>query len=619
MEKSQDIHNQVSNCTMRDYIGGNQYILMFQDKEREFMVTHKVNIKPVSYFVGREQELKELRQRVEQGQKSILVSGMGGIGKTHICRKLFEEYSLKHKNKEMIPFEHIGYIEYNGDMGSSLVECLKYKEQEKAEQNLEAAWRELEYLASDGKLLLFVDNVNVSIRQDPGLKHLNSLPGAILLTSRRTSFSKEFEPYRIGFLTTEECKEIYENIRFEKRGQKVKEGEVSDLEYIIEHLAARHTLTVELLAHLAQTKDWTVKRLKEELEEKGFQLEYENEEEELINIQKSYEILYNLSELTEEEKNVLEAFSVFPYLPLSSEVCKEWLLPDIGEKEQEDIFKRLYRKGWLQEEQESYLLHPVFSQFIYEKCKPRLEKHKGLIEGCKKSLEIPENGVALECQKYIPFGESIAKKVGMEKELEQKNFLATLGYVLYYIGEYKKAEKWYKEVLGISEKLFGENRPDTASSYNNLAVAYKRQGEYEKAKVLYEKSLRIREEVLGENHPDTANSYNNLAGVYERQGEYEKAKVLYEKSLRIREEVLGENHPDTATSYNNLAGVYERQGEYKIALDYFFKSYKILILKFDFNYPYTQIVYENMKLTYTDWNPKGNFEEWLEGKMREVD
>ncbi len=402
-------NSDIENYIVADNVAVKPNINIFSDKKREFVVTHEVNIKPVSYFVGREQELKELRQRVEQGRKSILISGMGGIGKTHICRKLFEEYFLKHENGETIPFEHMGYIEYNGNMGSSLLECLKYKKQERAEQNLEAAWRELEYLASDGKLLLFVDNVNVAIRQDPDLKRLKSLPGAILLTSRRTSFSKEFEPYRIGFLTTEECKEIYENIRFERKGQKLKEEEVPDLEYIIEHLAARHTLTVELLAYLAQTKDWTVKKLKEELERNGFQLEYENEEEELVNIQKSYEILYNLSELTEEEKNILEAFSVFPYLPLSSEVCKEWLLCDIGGKEQEDIFKRLYRKGWLQEEQESYLLHPVFSQFIYEKCKPRLERHRGLIEACKKSLEIPENRVVLECQKYIPFEKVLPK------------------------------------------------------------------------------------------------------------------------------------------------------------------------------------------------------------------
>ncbi len=186
-------------------------------------------------------------------------------------------------------------------MGSSLKKCLKYKEQENPELNQEAAWKELEYLASEGKLLLFVDNVNVPLKTDPGLKRLTSIPGVMILTSRRTSFRSEFEPYRIGFLTTKQCKEIYEKIRFENSGKKVKEQEEPDLEYIIEKLAARHTITVEFLAHLARTKHWTVKRLREELEEKGFQLEYKNEEEELVTIQKSYETLYNLSGLTEAE------------------------------------------------------------------------------------------------------------------------------------------------------------------------------------------------------------------------------------------------------------------------------------------------------------------------------
>lgn len=96
------------------YAGRDQYIIMLEDKEREFVVTHNANIKPVSYFTGRELELQDLRQRIEEGRKSVLVSGMGGIGKTHICRKLFEEYLNKHAEDESSPFQHIGYIEYNG-------------------------------------------------------------------------------------------------------------------------------------------------------------------------------------------------------------------------------------------------------------------------------------------------------------------------------------------------------------------------------------------------------------------------------------------------------------------------------------------------------------------------
>lgn len=63
-----------------------------------------------------------------------------------------------------------------------------------------------------------------------------------------------------------------------------------------------------------------------ELEKNGFQLEYMDEEDKVINMQKAYERLYNISVLTESEKNILEAFSLFPYIPLKDEICNQWLL-----------------------------------------------------------------------------------------------------------------------------------------------------------------------------------------------------------------------------------------------------------------------------------------------------
>lgn len=383
-----EVVNKNRNCVFNGpYAGRDLYVTMYQDNEREFVVTHNANIKPVSYFTGRETELQELRQRIEDGRKSVLVSGMGGIGKTHICRKLFEEYLTKHAHDENVPFCHIGYVEYSGDMGSSLQNCLKYRQQEQQEANQEAAWRELEYLASDGKLLLFVDNVDKPMGEDPNLQRLKGIPGAVVLTSRQASIEDEFEPYRIGFLDMEQCTEIYEKIRFGGSGRKVDSEEVPDLEYVIENLAGRHTITVEFLAHLAQTKTWPVRKLREELEKKGFCLEF-HKNGELVNIQESYETLYDLSGLTEAEQNILEAFSVFPYIPLPAETCNEWLLADAGVNEDDDILMKLYQKGWLQfdVEQESYSLHPVFAQFVYEKCSPMIDEHKGMVEACQSCL-----------------------------------------------------------------------------------------------------------------------------------------------------------------------------------------------------------------------------------------
>ena len=584
-----EVVNKNKNCVFNgSYAGHDLYITMYQDSEREFVVTHNSNIKPVSYFTGRETELQELSQRIEEGRKSVLVSGMGGIGKTHICRKLFEEYLNKHAGGENGPFRYLGYIEYSGDMGSSLQNCLKFKQQDSPEQNQEAAWKELEYLAADGKLLLFVDNVDKTLGADLGLQRLIGIPGAVVLTSRQASFSDEFEPYRVGFLGVEQCKEIYGKIRFEGSERKVNAEEVEDLEYVIENLAGRHTITVELLAHLARTKHWTIKRLREELEKKGFRLTF-HKAGELVNIQESYEKLYDLSELTGAEQNVLEAFSVLPYIPLPTELCNQWLLLDARVSEDDDILMGLYQKGWLQVdwEQESYAMHPVFAQFIYEKRKPNAEKHVGLIEACRDCMEIPDSGSALECQKFIPFAEKIVEKLNMGKELEQIGFLSKFAYLLHYVGQYRETEKLFNSLLKIDRERWGENHPEVAIGYSNMGSVYEEQGEYEKAKGLYEKSLRIRERMLGEGHPDIASIYSKMGSVYEEQGEYEKAKELYEKSLRIHERVLGEGHPDTASIYNNLGLVYAAQREYEKAEELFEKSLRVYERIMGENHPYT--------------------------------
>ena len=102
-------------------------------------------------------------------------------------------------------------------------------------------------------------------------------------------------------------------------------------------------------------------------------------------------------------------------------------------------------------------------------------------------------------------------------------------------------------------KVLGEDHPDTATSYNNLANNLYSQGKYAAAEPLYQKALAIRLKVLGEDHPTppraTTTSPNNLNA----QGKYAAAEPLYQKALAIRLKVLGEDHPDTATSYNNLA------------------------------------------------------------------
>lgn len=591
--------NKNRNCVFNGpYAGRDLYITTFPKKEQEFVVTHNANIKPVSYFTGREAELQDLRQRIEAGRKFVLISGMGGIGKTHICRKLFEEYLNRHGEDKDMPFRYLGYIEYNGDMDSSLQNCLKFKQQDNPEQNQTAAWRELEYLAANGKLLLFVDNVNNPISADPGLQRLKGIPGAVVLTSRQISLGDEFEPYRIEFLGTDHCKRIYEKIQFDGSKREVGAEEVPDLEYVIENLAGRHTITVELLAHLAQTKTWSVKRLRKELEQKGFRLTF-HKNGRLVNIQESYEKLYDLSRLTDSEQNILEAFSAFPYIPLTAETCNEWLLADAGTAEDDDILTRLYQKGWLQFdwEQKSYAMHPVFAKFIFDKRSPNAEKHAGLIKALRDCIEITGNHFLSEYQKYRLFARNIIEQMGPGKSMEWAAFIHAFAKLLAFSGEYTEAKKYFKESLKIY-KEFSEENNDIADIYHDLSKMYLLLNEDEKAEELQEKSLMIHKRILGENHRNTAASYCTMAVIYEHRKEYKKAKELYEKSLMIFEKAYEENESEIATIYNNLAGLYRGQQNYKKAEELHKKALQIRERVFGENNLFTATSYRNLAGVY---------------------
>src|SRR5947199_193149 len=78
-------------------------------------------------------------------------------------------------------------------------------------------------------------------------------------------------------------------------------------------------------------------------------------------------------------------------------------------------------------------------------------------------------------------------------------------------------------------------------------------GKYAAAQPLHERALEIRRRLFSDDHPSTAQSYNNLAGNLDSQGKYAAAQPLLEKALEIRRRLLTDDHPSTAQSYNNVA------------------------------------------------------------------
>ncbi len=64
-----------------------------------------------SRFIGREEELQELDNKLKEKDRVVLVNGLGGIGKTEVCRHYFWENSSQ--------YTALGWINYLGSLKES--------------------------------------------------------------------------------------------------------------------------------------------------------------------------------------------------------------------------------------------------------------------------------------------------------------------------------------------------------------------------------------------------------------------------------------------------------------------------------------------------------------------
>jgi tetratricopeptide (TPR) repeat protein len=171
------------------------------------------------------------------------------------------------------------------------------------------------------------------------------------------------------------------------------------------------------------------------------------------------------------------------------------------------------------------------------------------------------------------------------------------GFELDDRGQYAPALELEQKSLALLREILGEDHPDTATSYNNLAATLFAQGKHVEAEAMLRRALAIELKALGEDHPDTGISYNNLAAILLDQGKYPEAEVLVRRTLANKLKTLGEGHPSTADSYNNLAVTLQKQGKDAEAEAMHRRDLAIKLKTLDEGHPSTANSYNNLALT----------------------
>ena len=133
-------------------------------------------------------------------------------------------------------------------------------------------------------------------------------------------------------------------------------------------------------------------------------------------------------------------------------------------------------------------------------------------------------------------------------------------------GRLVEAIALFEQNLADRLRVLGPGDPQTLESRDSLAIAYRAAGRLVEAIASLEQNLADRVRVLGPDHPQTLESRNSLAQACRRAGRLVEAIALLEQNLADRVRVLGPDHPQTLTSRNNLADAYREAGRFREAI-----------------------------------------------------
>lgn len=590
----------------------------------------------------------------------VLVSGIGGIGKTAVMQMVCDRI-ISDKNDK----NHVAWISCGESLEDDLLmlrESFGIPRDIGKQQAYEVILREMKRI--NGKLYLFMDDM----RRIPGKEELaiiNALRPRVhvMITSRHRINGVSYK--NLAELDKDSATDMF----YGYYGRDNEREYLLDVRKIINSESVRrHTLLIELLAKAARHSFCPLDEFRQKLEQKGFfevsTARIDTGHDENSTIEESIKKLYDITDLSTEKKKIMSLFTIFtPEKEIYGKVVN-WA--DLDENE----VNGLINLGWLVRTDEGLMIHQIvkdslarqvgdiikleeygeligkvidIDQYIsrkmeYTKVRVRLvvtedvaknleQRTEGLIDAdewteIEKELlyvnSCLSNSIAGvltdhgDYKKAIDYYEKsiiIREKVlGTEHE-ETATAYNNIALVYYELGDYDKALEYYNQAFAICKKVSGTEHKDITHICNNIALVYTAKGEYKKALEIYKKELTITVREYGTGHQYTATTYNNMALIYYYQGDYSNALEYYKKAMSIREQVLGKEHPDTATVYSNIANVYHSIGNHLNALEYFEKSLLIRERVLGSVHPYTAITYSNLAQVYCE---RGEFKKALE-------
>lgn len=517
------------------------------------------NIPSNHLFLGREDDLKKIKQNLKTKKQLLLLNGIGGIGKT----SLVIEYINTYKDE----YDHIAFIELKNEIKESILSVIGSNfvlNAQTQDERFNELLVELENL--HGKNLFVIDN----IKTQEDFEVIKSLSSNFdLLITSRVKF-RGITNYQVEKLSKEKSKELF--LEYYKTDE--------DIDNLLKYLDY-HTLFIKFTAQtLANTRVHSIKDLEIKFENGEFGDITNNLEEKSFNLYLNE--LFQLNELDTQEIYLLQRLSLFPSIEIEFEKLKDFLCIKDEDIEKFDVsLTRLSKLGWLIKNKNTFKLHQIIKEFLLLNHKITYSMCEDIIDYLFKKIDPRFNNNYIDTFKYIDFSISIVDNIN-EKTEKIGMLFSNISLIYKDMGEYNKAIDYNTRALKLAEEIPENKFRNIPTCNSNLSDIYFKMNDFDEALKYQEKALKAREknlldlkpELISNNNQvsigflkilknDIIESYIGISAVYSalwskhRVLEYFEKTVIYQdKSLKLIKEIYKEKDQKFIGYYNNTAMFY---------------------------------------------------------------
>ena len=516
----------------------------------------------VNNLIGRTDDLENLNNSIFSGSGKIMLSAVGGLGKTELVKKFV--YDISQREVTLTGISHIAWITYNNDdicfsiRKAMSIDCEPGKEWQTIQEEVQKY---------NGRLLLVIDNIEHS-DEDKYLKKLSSLQCKIIVTSRQKTLFGFSDIIYLQPLKMADCRELfYYHYQFQERDNEM-------LNNIIE-LTAKLTIMIVFIAKAAYLEGFSLRDLYAVLVEKGFKLSEEDvscEHEKTQNdetIIRQMCILFSIVKYSEHDKILLTFISVIPNLRFDFTKAKKWF-----KVKKNSSLMKLYNTGILEHITDSrthiYWIHSVIAAAIREQQKTILyDVTSPFVHELSEELEYGDSwGKAYQKFDLIPFSWSIADLLDNSWENESDStFLIRLYYVCFEASNYSLCRKLMDRAIEIDLKL--DEKGSLIRDYRNYAELMLRLDLIEESLHNLDIAKKLMEE-LDPEHLDKkewAFLWHEYGNVYYRSGIPNKALDYYTEALELDKQISDLPAHELSTDYSSIALIYQMQGDLSSAYE----------------------------------------------------